>query len=96
MGMAEQTVNQRRVKISTTIDPDLLQRVDAFVAEHPEFNRSRVLDEALRLWEDRQIELAIEAQYDYPLSPQDEQEHADWRRIRRAAAERMLARNDDR
>ncbi len=91
--MAEPTVGRRRVEISATIDLDLLHRVDAFVAEHPEFNRSRVLDEALRLWEDHQIELAIEAQYDYPLSPRDEQEHADWKRIRRAATEQLFARN---
>ena len=30
--MAESVVNQRRVKISLTIDPVLLQAIDAFVA----------------------------------------------------------------
>ncbi len=66
--MAESVADQRRVKVSATVDPALLHAVDAFVAENPEFNRSRVLEEALRLWQDRQLELALEAQYAGPRS----------------------------
>ncbi len=92
--MAEPVVDQRRVKVSATVDPALMQAVDAYVAENPEFNRSRVFEEALRLWQDRQLELALEAQYSAPRSQQEEDERAAWRRIRHAAAQRIFSRDD--
>ena len=92
--MADSAIDQRRVKISLTIDPVLLQAVDAFVAQHPTSNRSRVIDDALRLWQGRQLEQALEAQYAEPLTAEQEREMAAWRHIRRAAAQRILARDD--
>ena len=92
--MAELVVNQRRVKISLTIDPVLLQAVDEFVAEHPTSNRSRVVEDALRLWQSRQLEQALEAQYAEPLTDEQEEDMAAWRQIRRAAAQRILMRAD--
>lgn len=44
----------QRVKITVTLDADLLQAVDAFVADHPGLDRSNVLDQALLLWNARQ------------------------------------------
>jgi Arc/MetJ-type ribon-helix-helix transcriptional regulator len=92
--MAESVVNQRRVKISLTIDPVLLQAVDEFVAAHPTSNRSRVVEDALRLWRGRQLEQALEAQYAGPLTDEQERDMAAWRHIRRAAAQRILTRDD--
>jgi Arc/MetJ-type ribon-helix-helix transcriptional regulator len=94
--MAESVVNQRRVKISLTIDPELLRSVDDFVAEHPTSNRSRVIEDALRLWQSRQLEQALEAQYAEPPTAEQDEEMAAWRHIRRAAAQRMITRDDDR
>ena len=92
--MAASAIDQRRVKISLTIDPVLLQAIDAFVAEHPASNRSRVIEDALRLWQGRQLEQALEAQYAEPLTEEQEREMAAWRHIRRAAAQRILTRDD--
>ena len=92
--MAESVVNQRRVKISLTIDPTLLQAVDEFVAEHPASNRSRVVEDALRLWQGRQLEQALEAQYAEPLTEEQERDMAAWRHIRRAATQQILTRDD--
>jgi len=39
-----------RAKLSTTVDPALLDAVDRFVTEHPAAHRSQVIDETLRLW----------------------------------------------
>lgn len=94
--MVDVSLDQRRVKISATLDRGLLRDVDAFVAEHPAFNRSRVFDEALRLWKANQVEKAFEAQYAGPSSEQEAREREDWRHIRRAAVQRMLARDDQR
>ena len=94
--MAESARDHRRIKISLTIDPVLLQAIDEFVAEHPTSNRSRVVEDALRLWQSRQLEQALEAQYAEPLTEEQEREMAAWRHIRRAAAQRMIIRDDDR
>ena len=88
--MAQKVAERRRVKISATIDADLLATVDAFVEGHAEFDRSKVLNEALRLWYERQQEQAIEAQHRAPQDDREREEHAAWRRIQAAAAERIF------
>jgi metal-responsive CopG/Arc/MetJ family transcriptional regulator len=40
----------RRVKVGVTVDRELLGQVDAFVATHPEADRSKIFNEALYLW----------------------------------------------
>lgn len=83
-------MTERRVKLSTTVDSELLEEVDAYLASHSNLNRGSVVDEALRLWIARRRELAIEAQYDEKLAGADEAEWASWRQIRRAAAARLF------
>jgi Arc/MetJ-type ribon-helix-helix transcriptional regulator len=81
-----------RVKVSVTLDPELLEAVDGFVQEHPGQDRSKVIDQALQHWYARQQEVAMEAQYtqgnDAPAT-----ERSAWRATRRAAATRRLARS---
>ena len=88
--MARRAVERRRVKISATLDPELLQAVDAFVAEHAGLDRSKVLDDALRLWCAHQQEQAMEAQFTAPQDEREREERAAWRRIQAAAAERIF------
>ena len=85
------TARRLRVKIGATLDPDLVGAVDAYVAAHPGTDRSAVLDDALRLWCERQQDLAIERQYAAPESPRLRAERAAWRRIRNAAAARTFS-----
>ncbi len=80
----------RRVKLSVTLSAELLRAVDAFVNERSGYNRSKVLDDALRLWYARQQEQAIEAQHRAPQDDREREEHAAWRRIQAAAAERIF------
>ncbi len=79
-----------RAKLSTTVDPALLDAVDRFVADHGEAHRSQVIDEALRLWTARERERAIEAQYAAPRSVREQEEHAAWKGLRRSAAARLF------
>lgn len=80
-----------RSRVSATVDAGLLHAVDAYVALHPETDRSKVIDEALWLWCKREQDRALEAQFsDGPDVPPDEYEA--WRSIRRAATERALQR----
>src|SRR3989304_1914838 len=64
--MAEPLAVERRVKVSVTVSPVLLREVDRFVAEHSGTDRSKVFNEALRLWHDQQLEEAIAAQHRAP------------------------------
>jgi len=83
-------VRRHRVKISATVDPDVLDSVDAYVRERPGRDRSSVIDEALTLWLAREQERAMEAQFDGPGAPEDEWRA--WSSIRDAAARDRLAR----
>ena len=79
-----------RVKVSVTVDPDLLNAVDSFVREHDELDRSKVIDQALTLWSAAQQEAAMERQFTEALEP--EAERRAWHRARRAAAAKRLSR----
>jgi Arc/MetJ-type ribon-helix-helix transcriptional regulator len=83
------STTRRRVKVGATLDPDLLAAVDAYVADTPGTDRSAVIDEALRLWHERQQEIAMERQLREDAARYDG-ERADWRRLRGAAARKRL------
>ncbi|MGH2352925.1 MAG: ribbon-helix-helix domain-containing protein [Chloroflexota bacterium] len=87
--MAQQTVRRRRVKIGATVDPDLLHEVDKYVQQHAGTDRSKVIDDALRLWYAKQQAAAMEAQYSSP-DDVDPEEWAAWKAISRASTERLL------
>ena len=72
-----------RVKVSITLEPALVSAVDAYVANNPGTGRSAVIDDALRLWAERQQERAMEQQLREDFSA-PATEHAAWRRVRRA------------
>lgn len=85
------STTRRRIKIGATLDPDLVAAVDAHVAETPGTDRSAVLDDALRLWNERQLGLAMERQLREDAARYGE-ERADWRRVRGAAARKRIGR----
>jgi hypothetical protein len=89
------TSHLRRAEISATLDLDLLASVDAYVAAHPELDRSAVINEALRLWRARELELAMEAQF-APPDGVDPTEQQAWDQLRRAALTRQLGTDSDR
>jgi len=90
--MAQRAAERRRVKVSVTVEPDLLRAVDAFVQAHEGSDRSKVFDEALYLWYARQQQEAMEAQFAAVPSTEEREERAAWRRIQAAAAERIFRR----
>ena len=78
-----------RVKVSVTLDPELLGAVDGFVQSHPGQDRSKVIDQALHQWYSQRQEGEMEVQYSHG----DESTGSDrkaWRPLRRAAASRRL------
>jgi hypothetical protein len=78
------TTGRRRPHFSATADPELLKYVDDYVAHHEGVDRSSVIDEALRLWKARMIELEVEKQYSKPDGV-DPEERAAWLAVARAS-----------
>jgi Arc/MetJ-type ribon-helix-helix transcriptional regulator len=86
----EVSTNRKRVKVGATLDPGLVTAVDAYVTDNPGTDRSAVIDEALRLWHERQQERAMERQLREDATRYDA-DRADWKRVRLAAARRRFA-----
>jgi Arc/MetJ-type ribon-helix-helix transcriptional regulator len=84
------STNRKRVKVGATLDPGLVSAVDAYVTDNPGTDRSAVIDDALRLWHERQQERAMERQLREDATRHDA-ERADWKRVRRSAARRRFA-----
>ena len=80
---------RRRIKVGATLDPDLIAAVDAHVAATPGMDRGAVIDDALRLWNERQQALAMERQLREDAANYGEERVA-WRRVRGAAARKRL------
>jgi metal-responsive CopG/Arc/MetJ family transcriptional regulator len=87
--------NRRRVKVSVTISPEILRAVDAFVSQHPDTDRSNVVEDALECWYAQQLDLAMEQQFRSQVPASAVEERAGWRRIQDAAAARVFHRNED-
>src|SRR5947208_9951408 len=81
--------SRRRPKVTATLDPDLLASVDAYVAAHPDLDRSTVIDQALRLWHARELELALAVQFATPDGVDPAERHA-WDQLRYAATAHQL------
>jgi Arc/MetJ-type ribon-helix-helix transcriptional regulator len=86
------SAQRRRVKVGATLDPELVAAVDAHVAGHPGLDRSAVIDEALRLWQEREQGAAMQRQIREDAKYYDDPERVEWRRIRDAAAARTFSR----
>ena len=86
---------RQRVRVSATLDPDLAQAIDAYVAAHAGLNRSAVINEALRLWYAGQQEAAMAAQYAADAERPPEDGWAAWKSIQGEATRRRLARAEE-
>ncbi len=73
-----------------TVAPELLRAVDAFVDAHPGLDRSKVLDDALALWYERQRKQAMVEQFEAKPSGTEQDERAAWKRTQRAAVARRF------
>lgn len=84
------STNRKRVKVGATLDPGLVSAVDAYVTVNPGTDRSAVIDDALRLWHEREQERSMERQLREDASRYGA-ERADWKRVRQSAARRRFA-----
>ncbi len=89
--MKGRTPGGRRIKVSVTVNPALLEAVDLYVQRHEQLDRSKVMDAALAQWYAARQDEAMADQFAEPLKL-SRGEITGWRRIRRAAAARRLNR----
>ena len=80
---------RRRIKVGATLDPELVAAVDAHVAGTPGTDRSAVIDDALRLWNERQQDVAMERQLREDAARYGAERVA-WKRLQGTAASRRL------
>ena len=71
-----------RPRITITVDPDILEEIDAYIQEHSGMDRSRIVDEALRCWYAQALHEALVRQHSAPKSPEELEERLAWKRIR--------------
>lgn len=79
-----------RPRITVTVDPSMLDEVDAYIREHAGVDRSQVVDEALRCWYASLVHEALVKQHSAPQSADEQEEREAWRRIRAAQLPRLL------
>ncbi len=84
--MAQRT----RPRITITVDPNMLEEVDAYVREHQGTDRSQVMDEALRCWYANLIHEALLLQHSALRTPEELEERATWKRVRAAQLPHLL------
>ena len=83
-------VASRRIKVSITVDPELLRTVDRAVEDNSEMDRSKIFDAALRLWTAEMQDRAIEEQLSAPQSEEEQEERKAWKEIQAASARRLF------
>lgn len=75
---------RNKPRITVTVDPDMLDEVDAYIREHVGTDRSQIVDEGLRCWYARKLHEALVKQHSATRSPEEVEERTAWKRIRAA------------
>ena len=81
-----------KVKITLTLSPDVVRRLDALAQSSQASSRSQLVEEALRRWLDERVQEEIERQteeYYRSLSPTEREEDKEWSTLAAEAAGRL-------
>jgi metal-responsive CopG/Arc/MetJ family transcriptional regulator len=89
--MPTATARTPKSKITVTLSPDLVRQLDAFLRSPEAGSRSRLVEDALRLWlrdhAQQELERQTEAYY-RSLSKAERQEDREWGKIAALSAKR--------
>ena len=90
--MASITSSSARVKITTSLDPELVKEIDEYVKGSKARSRSQLVENILRDWHReqkvREVENQIE-QYYLSLSNDEKNEDRQWAKIAAESAKRL-------
>ena len=73
-----------KVKITTTIDPDIVRAIDSYLEKNKTRSRSKFIEDILRSWymeqKRHEVEKKVEEYY-LSLSKEEKEEDREWTRI---------------
>jgi metal-responsive CopG/Arc/MetJ family transcriptional regulator len=81
-----------KTKITVTLSPDVVRRLDALLGSPEAPSRSQLVEEALRRWLEERAQRDLETQieeYYRALSPAEQKEDREWSTIAAEAARRL-------
>ena len=79
--MDSQTSSPTKIKVTASLDPELIKAIDGYLAQSNIRSRSRFIEDILRSWHHRQKKLEIERQterYYLSLSTNEREEDRKW------------------
>jgi len=79
--MASKTYSSAKVKVTASLDPDLVKAIDGYLRESKARSRSQLIEDVIRSWhmeqKKRKLEYEIE-QYYLSLSDGERKEDQEW------------------
>lgn len=90
--MASKTSSSVKVKVTASLDPDLVKAIDGYLKESKARSRSQLIEDVLRSWlmeqKKRKLEYEIE-QYYLSLSDGERKEDQEWTDITAQSIHRL-------
>ncbi len=90
--MASKTSSSLKVKVTASLDAELIENIDEFLKKSGDRSRSQLIEEALRMWQQEQKRQEIESQieeYYLSLSNKEREEDRDWSEIATQSARHL-------
>jgi len=90
--MASKTTSSGKVKVTASLDAELVKTIDEFLKESVHRSRSQFIQDVLREWQEKQKRQEIERQteeYYLSLSDEEHEEDRNWHEIATQAAHHL-------
>ena len=90
--MASKTSSSVKVKVTASLDAELVETIDEFLRESGDRSRSQLIEDALRKWQKEQQRQKIESQieeYYLSLSDKEREEDRNWRKLAAQSAHHL-------
>jgi metal-responsive CopG/Arc/MetJ family transcriptional regulator len=90
--MPSKTSSSVKVKVTASLDAELVKAIDEFLKESGDRSRSQLIEDALRKWQKGQKREEIESQieeYYLSLSDKEREEDRNWREIATQSAHHL-------
>ena len=90
--MASNTSSSVKVKVTASLDAELVRAIDEFLKQSKDRSRSQLIEDALRKWQKEQKRQEIESQveeYYLSLAKEERAEDRDWSEIATQSARHL-------
>ena len=90
--MASKTTSSGKVRVTASLDAELVKSIDEFLKESVDRSRSQLIEDTLRKWQEEQKRQEIERQieeYYLSLSDKEHEEDRNWHEIATQSAHHL-------